>query len=108
MDADSQIVHVKTDDVYKDIAKDVETRFDTSDFELERPLPKRKNKKIVGLMKNELGGQILKKFGGLRINYLKDKNDEDKKAKGTTKCVIKKLNLKIMKTFQKELNLRIK
>ena len=37
---DSSIVHVKADDVYKDIAEDVETRFDTSNFELDRPLPK--------------------------------------------------------------------
>ena len=30
MDTDSFIVYIKTDDIYKDIAKDVETRFDTS------------------------------------------------------------------------------
>ena len=30
----------KTDDSYKDIAEDVETRFDTSNHELDRPLPK--------------------------------------------------------------------
>ena len=30
----------KADDIYKDIAEDVETRFDTSDYELDRPLPK--------------------------------------------------------------------
>ena len=40
MDTDSFIVHVKADDVYKDIAEDIETRFDTSNFELDRPLPK--------------------------------------------------------------------
>ena len=34
MDTDSFIVHVKTDDIYKDIAEDVETRFDTSNFKL--------------------------------------------------------------------------
>ena len=44
MDTDSLIVHVKTDDIYeeKDIYKDVETRFDTSNFEIDRPLPKGK------------------------------------------------------------------
>ena len=56
MDTDSFIVHVKTDDIYKDIAEDVETRFDTSNFEIDRPLPKGKNKKVIGLMKDELGG----------------------------------------------------
>ena len=42
MDTDSFTVHVKTDDIYKDIAEDVETRFDTLNFELDRPLPKGK------------------------------------------------------------------
>ena len=36
VDTESFIVHVKTDDIYKNIAEDVETRFDTSDFELDR------------------------------------------------------------------------
>ena len=44
MDTNSFIVHIKTDNIYKDIAEDVETRFDTSNFELDRPLPKVKNK----------------------------------------------------------------
>ena len=73
--------------------EDVETRFDTSNFERDRPLPKGKNKKVIGLMKDELGEQIMKEFVGLRpkpYSYLKDNNDEDKKAKDTKKCVIKK------------------
>ena len=40
MDTDSFIVYIKTDDIYKDIAEDVETRFDTSTYELDRPFPK--------------------------------------------------------------------
>ena len=96
MNKDSFIVHVKTDDIYKDTAEEVETRFDTFNFEIDRPLPKEKNKKVIGLMKDELGGQIMKKFVGLRAktcSYLKNNNDEDKKAKETKKCVIK-TNLK--------------
>ena len=92
MDTENFIAQVKTDDIYKDIAKDVETRFDTSNFELNRPLPKGKNKKVVGLMKHELGGEIMKEFSGLRAkiySYLKGKNNKDKKAKYTKKCVIK-------------------
>ena len=46
MDADSLIVHVKIDDTYKDIAKDFETRFDTSNFELDRPLSEGKKKQL--------------------------------------------------------------
>ena len=42
MDTDNFIVNVKTDDIYKEIAEDVETRFDTSNYELDRPLPKEK------------------------------------------------------------------
>ena len=53
MDTDSFIAHVKTDDIYKDTAEDVETRFDTSSFELDRPLPKRKKKKEKSIWTNE-------------------------------------------------------
>ena len=42
MDKDSFIVYIKTDDIYKDVAEDVETRFDTTNYELDRPLPKGK------------------------------------------------------------------
>ena len=93
MDTGSFIVHIKTDDIYKDIAEDVETRFDTSNFEIDRPLPKGKNRKVIGLMKDELGGKIMKEFVGLRAktySYLKDNNDEDKKTKDTKSCVIKR------------------
>ena len=43
MDTDSFIIHVKTNDIYKDIAEDVKTRFDTTNFEIHRPLPNGKN-----------------------------------------------------------------
>ena len=55
MDTDSFIIHIKTRDVYEDIANDVEKRFDTSSYEINRPLPKGKNKIVIGLMKDELG-----------------------------------------------------
>ena len=101
MDADSFIIHIKTDDIYKDIVEDVGTRFDTSNFEIDRPLPKEKNKKVIGLIKDELSGQIMRQFVGLAksYSYLKDDNDENKNANGTKNCVIKKLlNFKILKT----------
>ena len=66
MDRDNFIVHVKPDDNYKDIAEDVETRFDNLNFEIDRPLPKRKNEKVIGLMKDELGEQIMKELVGLK------------------------------------------
>ena len=43
----SFIVYVKTDDIYKGIAEDVETRSDTENFELDRPLRKGTNKKYL-------------------------------------------------------------
>ena len=48
MDTDSFIVYIKTNDIYKDIAEDIETRFYTSNYESDRPLPKGKNKKVTG------------------------------------------------------------
>ena len=99
MDIDSFIAYVKTDDIYKNIGEDVETRFDTLNFELDRQLPKGKNKKVIRLIKNELGAQIMKEFVGLRAKiytYLKDNNVEDKKAKGPKKCIIKKKKIKFL------------
>ena len=84
MDADSFIVYIKAGDIYKDIAEDVETRFDTSNYELDRPLPKGKNKKVIGLMKDELGGKIMTKFVGLRAktySCLIDDGTEGKRHK---------------------------
>ena len=43
MHADSFIVYIKTEDIYADNGEDTETRFDTSNYELERPLPRGKN-----------------------------------------------------------------
>ena len=83
MDTPSFIVHIKTDDIYKDIVEDVQTRFDTSNDELDRPLPKEKKKKVIGLMKDELARKIITKFVGLRAktsSYLIGDDSEDKKA----------------------------
>ena len=69
------------------------TRFDTSNYELHKPLSKGKNKKVIGLRKGELGGKIITKLFGLRAktySYLKDDGSEDKKEKGKRECVIKR------------------
>ena len=83
-DTDGFIIYIKTDDICKDIGEDVETRFDTSNYELDKPLPKGKNKKVIGLIKDELGGEFMTKFLGLRAktySYLTDGGSEDEKAK---------------------------
>ena len=93
MDTDNFIMHIKTKDFNKHIASDVKKRFDTSNYEVNRPLPTGKNKKQIRLMKDELGGKIMTKFVALRpktYSYLTDDCEEDKKAKGTKKCVIKR------------------
>ena len=82
MDTDSFIVHVKAYDIYNDITEDVETRFDSSNFELDRPLPKGKNSKVIRLMKDELDGKIMKEFVGLKAKtygFFKDNNYKVKK-----------------------------
>ena len=94
MDTDSFVMNIKTTDFYKDISSDVDKRFDTSNYEIDRPLPTKKNKKLIGLMKDELGGKIITEFVTLRpktYSYLTDDGKEDKKAKGTKKCIIKRM-----------------
>ena len=84
MDTDSFIMNIKIEDFYNDIANDVEKRFDTSNYECDRPLPIGKNKKVIGLMKDELGGRIITEFVALRpktYSYLTDDFKEHKKAK---------------------------
>ena len=93
MDTDSFIMSIKTEDFYKDIANDVEKRFDTSSYEVDRPLSTGKNKKVIGLMKDELGGKIITEFVALRpktYSYLTDDYKEDKKSKRNKEMCDKK------------------
>ena len=94
MDTEICIMDIKTNDFYKDIANAVECKFDTSNYEVNRPLLIGKNKKVIGLIKNELGGKIITEFVTLRpktYSYLTDDGKENKKAKGTKKYVIKNM-----------------
>ena len=81
---DSFIVHVKTDHIYKYIAEGVERRFDPAYYELGTSLPKGKNEKATGLMRDELISTMMKEVVRLRTKiycYLTSNNYEDKKAK---------------------------
>ena len=96
IDTDSFIIHIKTEDFYEDIEDDVEKWFDTSnwDDDVDSPLPKGTNKKVIGLMKNELEGKIMIEFVALRLkthSYLTDGDKNVKKEKGTKKCVIERI-----------------
>ena len=66
MDTDSLIYDIETDDFYKDIANGIESRFNTNSYVPDRPLPVGKNKKVIGLMKDELRGGIMGEFVTLR------------------------------------------
>ena len=100
MDTDSSIIHIQTVDFYKDIADDVCTWFDTSDYnkKLNRPLPTGINKKVISMFKDELNGTSMTEFCAPRAktyafrHYDDDegeKRKEKKKANGTKKCAIK-------------------
>ena len=87
MDTDSFIIHIITEEFYKDIANDVEIWFDTSNFDEnktgKRPLPIGKNKKVIGLFKMELRGKIMGEFCALRAKtyaYIMADGSEKKKA----------------------------
>ena len=89
MDTDSFIVFIKKEGTDVAIAKKVEMGFDTLNYEFERSLPKGKNQKVIGLMKDELGGKTMTASVALRPkmdSHLTDDNDENEKAKGTKKC----------------------
>ena len=94
IDIDRFIIHIKTEDFYKDVADDVQNWFDTSNYSEDdkKPLPIGKNKKVIGLMKDELGGKIMIELVALKLKTyccLMDYGDSIKKAKRIKKCVIK-------------------
>ena len=68
MDTNSFIIHVQTEDVFWNHYKRCWKKVWYLKHELERLLQKRKNKKVIGLMKDKLGGNIVKKFVGLKVN----------------------------------------
>ena len=98
MDKDSLIYEIKTNNFYEDIDDEVESRFETSGYkDNDKHLPVGKNKKVIGLMKDKLGGDIMTEFITLRpkmYSYRVGK-EELKKCKGIKKCVMwKTISLK--------------
>ena len=88
MDTDSLVYDIKTEDFYEDIMDDVPARFDTSGYCLNRPLPVGLNKKVIGLMKDELRDKIMTEFVALRpklYSYKKLDGSEDKKCNNNKK-----------------------
>ena len=94
-DTDSLMYQIQTKDFYKDILKDVESKFDTSDYPQSHPsgIPTGLNKKVIGMFKDEVAGKQISHFIGLRPKLYSFKIEEDKsvkKCKGIKKSVVKK------------------
>ena len=96
VDTDSFVYEIESEDFYRNIAKDVEKRFDMNQYSKDdkRPLPIGKNKKVIGMMKDELNRKIMTEFFAFRAKmyaYGKiDKEVEEKRCKGIKKCVVSK------------------
>ena len=93
-DTDSLCYETQTDDFFKDIFKDVDQKFDTSNYPKDHKsgIPTRKKKKVIGMMKDEAGSKIIKEFIGLRAklySYKMYEGKEEKKCKGIKKNVIR-------------------
>ena len=97
-DTDSLMYEIETEDFFEDIKMDVESKFDTSDFPEDHPSGiQRCNKKVIGMMKDEAAGKIIKEFVGLRAKLYSFKmhtalheGKEEKKCKGVKKVVVKR------------------
>ena len=90
MDTNSLVYNIKTDNFYEDITGNIKIRFDTSSYSHSRirPLHIGVNKKVIGLMKDELGGRIMTKFVTHRLEldtYKTLGESGDKKCKGVKK-----------------------
>ena len=94
-DTDSLMYEIQTEDFYKDVSADVKHRFDTSDYPPNHPsgIPSGFNKKVLGMFKDEAGGEVIDEFVGLRAklySYKMLEGEESKKCKGVKKSVVKK------------------
>ena len=93
-DTDSLAYEIRTEDFYADIKDDIESKFDTSDYSKDHPLFSTKNKKAIGMFKDEACGKQIEEFVGLRAKLYSYKMHEDgkeeKKCKGVKKLVVRK------------------
>ena len=90
-DTDSLAYEIETDDIYDDMARDSD-RFDTSNYPKEHPLYSETNKQVLGKFKDEMGGDPIKEFVGLRSKMysILSKNTNKRRAKGINKMFTKK------------------
>ena len=95
MDSDSLVYDIKTSNFYEDITSDIKARFNMSSYScnLVSPLPIGVNKKVIGLMKDKLGGRIMTEFVALRpklYTYKMLSGSRAKRCNGVKKCIMKK------------------
>ena len=95
MDTDSFIINIETEDFYEDIAQDINKWFDTSNCDKndKRPLQIGITKRVIGKLKDELGGKIMIEFCALRAktySVLLNDDTEKKRVKDTKKCIIQR------------------
>ena len=94
-DTDSLMYEIKTDDFYDDIRDDIRNKFDTSDYPQDHKsgILTGVNKKVIGLFKDEVAGQQITHFVGLRpklYSFKVEDSNTSKKCKGVKKAVVKK------------------
>jgi len=92
-DTDSLAYEIQTEDFYKDIADDIEARFDTSEYPKDHPSGIKTGvyKTVLGMFKDETAGKQIEEFVGLKAksySYKKIEGNEHKKCKGIKKNVI--------------------
>ena len=93
MDTNSLVYDLKTGEFYKDIAGNVEARFNMSGYSHIHPPPIGVNKKVIEFMKDELGGRIMTRFVPFRPKLYAYKTlfgSEDKKCKEVKMYIVKK------------------
>ena len=92
-DTDSLAYEIKTDDFFADIAPDIRSRFDTSDYPKDHSsgIETGVNKKVIGMFKDEAAGKQIEEFVGLRSKLYSYKmaGVDYKKCKGVKKTVVK-------------------
>ena len=82
-DTDSLMYEIQTEDFYKDISGDVKDRFDTSGYPSDHPsgIPSGFNKKVLGMFKDEVNGNVIDEFVGLRAKLYSYKMFEGEESK---------------------------
>ncbi|XP_049769187.1 uncharacterized protein LOC126106833 [Schistocerca cancellata] len=96
-DTDSLIYHIKTSNIYEDIKIDVHKWFDTSGYPVDNkynlPIV---NKRVVGLLKDELNGDPITEFIGLRAKMYALETESQRvmrRAKGVKQSSVNELTI---------------